>query len=433
MSHTDPMAEVDLHNLTFTETVNANLICCICHAPFVEPMASPCGHIFCESCIYQALESASQCPVDRSPLALSDLKTAVKIIHNMVNELQTYCPRVSFGCNHVGQRHMIEHHLKNDCEYTLLPCELEECGELILKKDMNSHVETCRYRMSECMMCRKKMRAFELEDHHELCPAEIVKCPHCEITNVRSDHMKHLGECPEHPIPCTLSPFGCKWIGARKNLATIHQKECAYEGIKDFLYQQKQREDALHEELNYARRGYESLNSQLEGINTQVSHMQDSLSAMFPSYFQSYRSQDMYNDDEPITDLNDVPLSPQEIIMSDNERLKNDIETITANIASLELKQNVALMTETLRMQEEMQSLRALCHGLRMQMHYVLMERRGNVGGPSTSTAGANATPGASTSTNAPTNPINGITRMRNWIGWSFILRRIMITFRLLM
>lgn len=58
---------------------------------------------------------------------------------------------------------MIVHHLKNDCQYTLLPCELEECSELILKKDMGSHVETCRYRMSECMMCRKKMRAFELE------------------------------------------------------------------------------------------------------------------------------------------------------------------------------------------------------------------------------------------------------------------------------
>jgi TRAF-type zinc finger len=258
-----------------------------------------------------------------------------------------------------------------------------------------------------------------LQDHHELCPAEIVTCPHCEITNMRSDHMKHLEECPEHPVPCTLSSFGCKWIGARKNLAAVHQKECAYEGIKDFLYQQKQREDALHEELSYARRGYESLSSQLEGLNTQVSHMQDSLSAMFPSYFQSYRShQNMYNDDEPITDLNDVPLSPQEIIMSDNERLKNDIETITANIASLELKQNVALMTETLRMQEEMQSLRALCHGLRMQMHYVLMERRGNVGGPSTSTTGGNATPGASSSANAPTNSINAINRMRNWIGW---------------
>lgn len=122
-----------------------------------------CSHIFCESCIYQALESAPQCPVDRSPLSLSDLQTAVKIIHNMVNELVAHCPRSSFGCTYVGQRHLIIHHLNSECEYTPLPCEMEECSELVLKRDMNSHVETCQYRMSECLMCKKKMRAFELE------------------------------------------------------------------------------------------------------------------------------------------------------------------------------------------------------------------------------------------------------------------------------
>ncbi|KAG2180268.1 hypothetical protein INT43_004057 [Umbelopsis isabellina] len=409
------MAEVDLHSLTFTETVNPNLICCICHAPFVEPMASPCGHIFCESCIYQALESAPQCPVDRSPLALSDLQTAVKIIHNMVNELQAHCPRSSFGCTYVGQRHLITHHLNSECEYTPLPCELDECSELVLKKDMNSHVETCQYRMSECLMCKKKMRAFELEDHHELCPAEIVRCPHCDTENIRSEHLQHLDECPNNPIPCSLSSFGCKWVGPRKNMATIHLKECPYEAIKDYLFQQKHREDALLEELRHSRRGYDSLSSQLEDLTGQVSHLHESLSAMFPNYFAP-RRRSAYNDDEHITDINDVVLSPQEIIMSDNERLKNDVETITANMASLELKQNVALMTETLRMQEEMQSLRALCHGLRMQMHFVLMERRGTIGGPSTSANAANATPGASSNTAPQANPITAMNRMRTWI-----------------
>jgi hypothetical protein len=268
-------------------------------------------------------------------------------------------------------------------------------------------------RISQCL---------SLKDHHELCPAEVVQCPHCYASNVRSEHMQHLEECPEHPIPCSLSSFGCKWVGSRKNSITIHQKECAYEGIKDYLYKQQQREEALHEELKYTRRGYESLSSQLEDLNTQFSHLYESLSAMFPSYFQQQRNQNMYNDDEHITDLNDVPLSPQEIIMSDNERIKNDIETITANMASLELKQNVALMTETLRMQEEMQSLRALCHGLRMQMHFVLMERRGSVGGPNTSANAGNVTPGASSNPTAPANSITAINRMRNWIGTAFDL-----------
>lgn len=81
----------------------------------------------------------------------------------MVNELSVYCPRYEQGCPHVGQRQFIESHLKNDCEYTMAPCELEECKELLLKKDLQSHAETCKYRILECNMCKKKLRAFELE------------------------------------------------------------------------------------------------------------------------------------------------------------------------------------------------------------------------------------------------------------------------------
>ncbi|KAF9175668.1 hypothetical protein BGX20_002271 [Mortierella sp. AD010] len=65
-----------------------------------------------------------------------------------------------------------------------------------------------------------------------------------------------------------------------------------------------------------------------------------------------------------------------ELLISENERIRSEIETLTANLASLELKQNMAIMTESMRMQEEVQSLRAVCHGLRMQMHYLLLEQQ---------------------------------------------------------
>lgn len=94
------------------------------------------------------------------------------------------------------------------------------------------------------------------------------------------------------------------------------------------------------------------------------------------------------------------PLSPHELLLSDNERIRNEVETLTASLASLEVKQNVAIMTETLRIQEEMQSLRALCHGLRMQMHYLLMERRQ---GPAASAGGGPAGPAGTVAGSAVT------------------------------
>lgn len=59
-----------------------------------------------------------------------------------------------------------------------------------------------------------------------------------------------------------------------------------------------------------------------------------------------------------------------------SQRVNNELETLSAKLASLELKQKMALMTETFRIQEELQSLRAICHGLRMQMHFVMIERK---------------------------------------------------------
>ena len=83
----------------------------------------------------------------------------------MVNELLVYCPESEQGCTFIGQRQYIESHVKNDCEYTMSSCQLEECKELLLKKDLDNHVETCKYRRLECNMCKKKMCAYALVVH----------------------------------------------------------------------------------------------------------------------------------------------------------------------------------------------------------------------------------------------------------------------------
>ncbi|KAI9317112.1 hypothetical protein BX666DRAFT_145806 [Dichotomocladium elegans] len=200
--------EVDLRTLNYTESINANLICCICQAPFVDPVVLTCGHTYCSLCIYQALEASSVCPIDRSPVTLDEIKPAVKIVINMVNELLVQCPRSDAGCDYIGQRQFIEHHVKHDCLYTFAPCSMDECKTLVLKKDLGQHISTCKYRSTECKMCKRKMRGFELEDHHQLCPAEIIQCPHCETSRPRSEHTSHLHTCPRHPVECSHVEFG---------------------------------------------------------------------------------------------------------------------------------------------------------------------------------------------------------------------------------
>ncbi|KAF7728920.1 hypothetical protein EC973_005315 [Apophysomyces ossiformis] len=380
--------DFDLRSLNYVDIINANLICCICQTPFIDPVVSPCGHTFCETCIYQAVEAAGLCPIDRSSLAMSDLQPAVKIIVNMVNELTVQCPRNEYGCNHTGQRQFIENHVKQDCQYTFTPCQMNECKELILKKDLINHISSCIYRSTECTMCKKKMRALELEDHHKLCPAEMIRCPHCNTSRSRSQHTAHLLSCPFHPVACAHDEFGCEWKGPRKELPA-HLEKCSYEGIKHYLYLQRQQEKSLREEIQRLRNENNGLRQHQEEVRQQVQSLFNQLNTMFPLHF-------------PHDDFSENPI-PQEPLQLETQQLKEEIDTLSANLASLELKQNVALMTETFRLQEEMQSLRAVCHGMRMQLHYVMMDRRGAVHGADAS---------SSNTVNNPPNPAS--TRVDN-------------------
>ncbi|RUS22583.1 hypothetical protein BC937DRAFT_88370, partial [Endogone sp. FLAS-F59071] len=389
----------DLRSYSYLDQVNANLICCICQTPFVDPVVSSCGHTFCEACIYQAITTTPTCPIDRLPLPLTSLQPAVKIIANMVNELIVYCPRADVGCPFTGQRQFMEHHLREECLHVVSPCRLEECKELVLKKDLTEHVENCRFRVVECSMCKSKMRWRDLEAHHRTCPAETVNCPHCSTPRTRSAHDAHLLECSEVPVPCPHGTFGCPWTGPRKDLPMIHIPTCPYEALKGFFALHRRQTDHLEYELRQLRDSQQDLADDVSDLRDRLGEVTDGLSEMFPSYFApthhapplSVVHRDSSDPSDPsylplsAAPTLSLPLSPHELLLSDNERIRNEVETLTASLASLEVKQNVAIMTETLRMQEEMQSLRALCHGLRMQMHYLLMERRQ---GPATSAGG---------------------------------------------
>ncbi|KAL0085236.1 hypothetical protein J3Q64DRAFT_1746171 [Phycomyces blakesleeanus] len=467
-------SNVDLRSLNYSEP-NPNLICCVCQTPFIDPVISPCGHTFCQSCIYQAIETSPHCPIDRAPLEISNLIPAVKIITNMVNELIVQCPRLEAGCDFEGQRQFIQNHLDHDCLYSSTACQMEECKELFYKKDLDCHTATCQYRTIECLMCKKMLRAIQLQEHHDVCPAELIQCSHCSTSHTRSEYTKHINTCPLHPATCTHTQFGCTWAGKRHE-QDDHAQTCAYEAIKHFLFKQQHTERSLRHDLDQLQQENQRLRNQQDYLREHVQLTVDQLSLFFPSHFPSqistlatdntythtattdtttptvannsttsttstsississspysYLQNGLPNSSSSSSSSSAVPTSSstlqnpiRPILLADSERLETELETLNANLISLELKQNMALMTETFRLQEEMQSLRAVCHGIRMQMHYVMMERRESMMANASSTvANTNASANTSSSTTvAGTNSTPGalpaLQRMRQWLG----------------
>lgn len=137
----------------------------------------------------------------------------------------------------------------------------------------------------------------------------------------------------------------------------------------------------MKNELQQLHKENESLKRQQLESRQHIETLTRQLDLMFPGHFMT----------DP-----DIPEDARnESVMSENQRINNELENLSANMASLELKQNMALMTETFRLHEEVQSLRAICNGLRMQIHYVLMDRK-----PTPAASGSSSNANRTTDTN---------------------------------
>ncbi|CAG8696930.1 13917_t:CDS:1, partial [Acaulospora colombiana] len=272
------------------------------------------------------------------------LKPASKIISNMVNELLVYCPNKDLGCIHQGQRQLINIHLKGECMFTSLECQ---CGKTVLKKDLTEHMEGCQ---------------------------AVVKvgCPYCNVENFPSLHSLHLEKCPKKPVSCYHAEFGCSWSGLLYDLNNKHILECPFESLKGFFKIHRQQMETLDQENKQLRSSIKELKRTNLSLQTQISEISNLLNSEFPSYDLESKGSALRLEGE--TSI----ITAQELLLSDNAHFKSQIETLNADLADLELRQNVALMTESLRIQGEMQNLKNLWHSLRMQMHYLLLERREN-------------------------------------------------------
>lgn len=121
----------------------------------------PSRHTYCRSCIIQALEVNSGCPLCRTVIEPATLYEVIAL-SRICDELTVYCPHEDLGCEHTCQRIQIGQHLKDDCVYIGTLCRVEECRKKLLKKDLTEHMESCPYKRVECLMCNAKVLKSEL-------------------------------------------------------------------------------------------------------------------------------------------------------------------------------------------------------------------------------------------------------------------------------
>lgn len=392
------------HGYSYTSTAPSSLDCPICRSPLVDPVLTPCDHIFCSVCLQTALQRTLSCPVCRQGFdAALKLSPAPRLIQQMADDLEVACSHSSIGCTFVGPRHLLKVHLLHDCQLREVgcPCSRQGCGTIIRKRDLAAHLEACSFGLVPCpMSCGAQVRRGELETHLEtICPRKEVECPHCATEGLTRETLdEHIGQiCDEAPTLCPHARFGCNWHGIRRDLINEHLdpdvNACPFEAIKGFLLLCEARMTASEVENAALKRRVADLERSQKALAIEAVTCRNSLG-------QFALPRTVPTPDSPqLRPLHDFLVEPAdawhgvgvgtehetrparanheqfESLPSTISRIGSSLQSLEGAIERLDLRHQVGVLDETIRLQEEVGTLRAAVHGLRLQGAWMLMER----------------------------------------------------------
>ena len=224
------------YNLTFTNDEAASQYQChICSLVAREPQqATCCGKIYCKNCLEASKKKRPKtiCPVCSRPLTGKYFKD-VRAEHEIMT-LQVNCSNTDSGCQWEGTVNDIEAHL-DSCPYQLIPCT-NECGEDVRRSELGEHLtENCQNCRVKCRYCQKEgLRGLVMSDRHlNKCRDYPLKCSNeeCEEVIPRRLLALHNETCPKAIITCEYNTVGCNKIMKREEKEE-HNKESVQEHLQ---------------------------------------------------------------------------------------------------------------------------------------------------------------------------------------------------------
>ena len=355
---------IDLRSLEYIGSIDHNLMCAICHCPFVSPVKLGCDHYFCQTCLDEALSHQSRdtrcCPTCRRKASRTSLPVA-KMIHHILDELRVKCPFYGLGCMEELTRGSVQNHVDRYCPYTEVECPSKDCLLTIERKDAGA--DECFHRVVHCQDCTYSFMERNLEYHRtKQCTRRRVKCPDCQTEVSRIDLEKHIDHCPEAILPCKASSYGCDFTAKRTNLDQ-HLTTCPLAKLEPFLKLQNERLEAH------------------EAVLKHLQHKNLILETSFASIQETLG---------PSGSLVDAPSIPGNA--SDNgpfdstahhllclhESLRDEVGRVSTAVSELDAKASMMVMNESLRIKEDLTHTNAAIGGMRMQLHWLISARLQN-------------------------------------------------------
>ncbi|KAF2219223.1 TRAF-like signal transducer [Elsinoe ampelina] len=366
---------VDFHLLDYVSEYDNNLMCPICHSPFVDPVVlQECDHCFCRDCLrqtwsiseYQPGIPKGNCPTCRTHCKLMGRGPVSRILVNILDDLVVRCPKHEEGCTSEIKRSEVQNHVNNYCAYTWVECPGQDCELPLRRKD----AEECMHFGVTCIDCRQTTHMANLETHWKSeCPDRKVSCDLCESMVFYREISLHAREsCPAITIPCTGATYGCT-LRAKRGAINQHTKQCTFASFAPFLDAQSRRLAELEEQQTLLLRKMQVLEggfSSVERIlqSSEVHHASQSRPG-------SNRSSMAIIDDDGLSDPLSANLTPYTHLLSLHESLRDEVTRVSSALTDLDGRHSMMILNENLRLKEELAYIGGQVGGLGRQVGWL--------------------------------------------------------------
>lgn len=360
---------VDLRALDYVDSYDHNLMCAICHAPFVYPVRLQCEHVFCQRCVNDAMYHQAEnpsvlsinCPSCRRRIDNRAIAPVPKILTHILDELRVNCPLRSEGCDEILARGEVQSHVDKYCAYSEVGCPSDDCPLMIQRKDEEK--QRCLHGMVRCEDCMWEFTERDLEYHrNNTCAIGKSSCPDCHAQVLHRDLEAHIERCPDAIFPCNAAEYGCDFI-ARRMVLDEHLNTCPLSKLVPFLMMQNDRLEAHEADLKHLRHK----NSILE---TSFSTIQETFSPA-ANLIVASSSSATGSDTGPFD-------STAHHLLCLHESLREEVNRVSAAVSEVDAKASMMVLNESLRVKEDLSHTNAAIGSMRMQLHWLMSARLQN-------------------------------------------------------
>ena len=241
------------YNYEFVGPISEDFTCPICTLVQREAQqVTCCGKIYCESCLKCLKKKGTRflCPCCRTrlngPYTVFPDKNAV----SKIKHLSIYCTNKERGCKWVGNLKDLEEKHLPECPNEIVCCTIqrtclavfapkvpcvpsfsvpERCGAKVQRHQLEKHMtEECEWRQVKCPHCEEEGSYIHIFGEHEkeTCPDVLLPCSNEGCSEQIKRFLKpfHCMVCPKEIVSCQFDTVGCKQKLKREDVDT-HDRE----------------------------------------------------------------------------------------------------------------------------------------------------------------------------------------------------------------